>query len=228
MAKRTWAPRPLRPRWPARLTNNLTSHLRLQFSRDLQQSYPNSAFPLTRIYDAIDGFGRSSILPRTTREHRLHAAETLALSGRRHSFKFGGDFIGTWIYNFFPSLFGGEYIFDDVTVDPWTFAPQTYGMRITPLRAYAHMVPHYYIQNFGTAVSHPDTTEYAAFVQDTIRVTDHFGLTLGVRYDFQAFRTDKLVSNYYFRPIPAACRWTATTSPRGWGSPTPSASGVRW
>ena len=71
------------------LTNNLTSHFRLQFSRDLQQSYPNSAFPLTRIYDAVDGFGRSSILPRTTREHRLHAAETLALSGRRHSFKFG-------------------------------------------------------------------------------------------------------------------------------------------
>ena len=99
----------------------------------------------------------------------------------------------------FPSLFGGEYIFDDVTVDPWTFAPETYGMRITPLRAYAHMVPHYYIQNFGTAVSHPDTSEYAGFAQDTIRVTDHFGFTLGVRYDFQAFRTDNLVSNYYFR-----------------------------
>ncbi|MGA1999615.1 MAG: TonB-dependent receptor [Terriglobales bacterium] len=181
------------------LTHNLTSHLRLQFSRDLQQSYPNSAFPLTRIYSAVDGFGRSSILPRSTREHRLHAAETLALSGRRHAFKFGGDFIGTWIYNFFPSLFGGEYIFDDVTVDPWTFAPETYGMKITPLRAYAHMVPHYYIQNFGTAVSHPDTKEYAAFAQDTIRVTEHFGLTLGVRYDFQAFRTDNLVSNYYFR-----------------------------
>ena len=181
------------------LSNRLTSHFRIQFSRDLQQSYANSTYPLTRIYGVMDGFGRSSILPRATREHRLHAAETLALSGRRHSFKFGGDFLKTWIYNFFPSLFGGEYMFDDVTVDPWSFAPQTYGMRITPLRAYAHMVPHYYIQNFGTAVSHPDSTEYSAFAQDTIRVTDHLALTLGARYDFQAFRTDELVSNYYFR-----------------------------
>jgi hypothetical protein len=180
------------------LTSSLTSNLRVQFSRDLQQSYPNSAFPLTRIYDVMDGFGRSSILPRTTREHRLHAAETLAFGGRRHSIKIGGDLLKTWIYNFFPSLFGGEYIFDDVTVDPWTFEPVTYGMRITPLRAYAHMVPHYYIQNFGTAVSHPDTTEYAAFAQDTIRVTDHLGVTLGVRYDFQGFRTDELVSNSYY------------------------------
>ncbi len=181
------------------LTNRLTSNLRLQFSRDLQESSPNSTFPLTRIYDAVDGFGRSSILPRSTREHRLHAAETLAFSGRRHSFKFGGDLIRTWIYNFFPSLFGGEYIFDNVTVNPWTFTPETYGMKITPLRAYAHMVPRYYIQNFGTAVSHPDTSEYAGFAQDTIRVTGHFGLTLGVRYDFQSFRTDNLISNYYFR-----------------------------
>ncbi|MGZ4813497.1 MAG: TonB-dependent receptor, partial [Terriglobales bacterium] len=180
------------------LTSSLTSNLRVQFSRDLQESYPNSAFPLTRIYDVMDGFGRSSILPRTTREHRLHAAETLAFGGRRHSIKIGGDLLKTWIYNFFPSLFGGEYIFDNVTVNPWTFEPVTYGMQITPLRAYAHMVPHYYIQNFGTAVSHPDTTEYAAFAQDTIRVTDHLGVTVGVRYDFQGFRTDELVSNAYY------------------------------
>ena len=180
------------------LSKNLTSQLRVQFSRDLQQSSPNSEYPLTKIYDVFDGFGRSSILPRRTREHRLHATETLALGGRRHSFKVGGDLLRTWIYNYFPSLFGGEYIFDDVTVDPWTFAPMTYGMRITPLRAYAHMVPRYYIQNFGTAVSHPDGGDYAAFVQDTIRVTNHLGVTLGLRYDMQTFRTENLVSNYYF------------------------------
>ncbi len=180
------------------LTNSTTSHLRVQFSRDLQESHANSEFPLTRIYDVMDGFGRSSILPRATREHRLHIAETLAFGGRRHSIKTGGDFIQTWIYNFFPSLFGGEYIFSDVTVNPWTFEPVTYGMRISPLRAYAHMVPHFYIQNFGTAVSHPDTSEYAGFAQDTIRVTDHLGVSLGVRYDFQSFRTDSLVSNIYY------------------------------
>jgi len=56
----------LTPRW--------TSHLRAQFSRDLQQSFPNSTAPRTQIYDWIDDLGQSSILPRATREHRLHLA----------------------------------------------------------------------------------------------------------------------------------------------------------
>jgi hypothetical protein len=101
----------------------------------------------------------------------------------------------TWIYNFFPSLFGGEYIFDDIRVNPFTFEPMVSGMETTPLRAYAHGVPRYYIQNFGTAVSHPDTNEYAWFVQDTVRVTNRLALSLGVRYDFQTFATKGLQSN---------------------------------
>jgi outer membrane receptor protein involved in Fe transport len=53
----------------------------------------------------------------------------------------------------------------------------------------------YYIQNFGPAISHPDTDEYAAFLQDTIRVTHRLALSLGVRYDRQTFNTSELVSN---------------------------------
>jgi hypothetical protein len=70
-----------------------------------------------------------------------------------------------------------------------------YGLKLTPLRAYAHQVPRYYIQNFGSAVSHPDTNEYAAFVQDTIRVTGRLAMSLGVRYDLQTFSSKGLVSN---------------------------------
>ncbi|HYN16320.1 MAG TPA: TonB-dependent receptor [Terriglobales bacterium] len=177
------------------LSPRATSHLRLQFSRDLENSDANSSLALTKIYNITDGFGRSSILPRTTREHRLHLAETASLEGRRHQWKFGGDVLKTWIYNFFPSLFGGEYYFDTIKVNPFTFVPQIGGLPLTPLRAYAHDVPRYYIQNFGHAESHPDTTEYAWFVQDTIRVTGHFALTLGVRYDLQTFNTSNLATN---------------------------------
>ena len=177
------------------LSPRLTSHMRLQFSRDLQNSIANSSDPLVKIYGLIDGFGRSNILPRTTREHRLHLAETLSREGRRHQWKFGGDMLKTWIYNFFPSQFGGEYYFDEIKVNPFTFVPQEGGLPLTPLRAYAHDVPKYYIQNFGNAVSHPDTTEYAGFVQDTIRLTGHFALVLGVRYDLQTFNTANLVTN---------------------------------
>ena len=177
------------------LSQQLVSHLRLQFSRDLQQSFSNSDAALTQIYDVIEGFGRSTILPRRTREHKLQVAETLSFDGRRHSWKFGGDLMRTWIYNYFPSLFGGEYIFDNIKVNPWTFEPMVGGTELTPLRAWAHGVPRYYMQNFGTAFSHPDTNEYAAFVQDTIRVTDRLALNLGVRYDLQTFTHEGLVTN---------------------------------
>ena len=177
------------------ISPRLISHLRAQFSRDLQQSTSNSDSVRTRITSIIDGFGRSSILPRQTREHRAHLTETFSFESGRHAWKFGGDAMITWVYNFFPSLFGGEYIFDDIRVNPFTFEPMPYGMATTPLRAFAHDVPRYYIQNFGTAVSHPDTNEYAGFLQDNLRVTHRLAMSLGVRYDLQTFSSKGLASN---------------------------------
>ena len=67
--------------------------------------------------------GRPSILPRETREHRIHVAETISREGKRHAWKFGRDALLTNIYNFFPSNFGGKFIFDPINVDPFTFQP---------------------------------------------------------------------------------------------------------
>src|SRR2546427_10462557 len=181
------------------LTSNLSfrliSHFRAQFSRDLQDSISNSSDPITRIPTVIDGFGRSSILPQQTREHRAHFAETISLDGKRHTWKFGGDALLTWIYNYFPSLFGGEYIFDPIKVDPFTFEPVEGGLELTPLRAYGHQVPHYYLQSFGSAVTHPDPNEYAGFSAVTIPVNEQFALSLGARYDLQTFSTKGLIAN---------------------------------
>jgi outer membrane receptor protein involved in Fe transport len=177
------------------LSMRVVSHLRAQFSRDLQWSDSNSDAPLSNLPGILNGFGRSSLLPRETRQHRAHFAETLSLEGKRNSWKLGGDALISWNYDFFPSNFGGEYLFYPIKVNPFTFAPMEGGLELTPLRAYAHTVPHYYIQNFGSAVTHPDTDEYAAFVQDTIRVTHRLALSLGVRYDLQTFTTKGLLSN---------------------------------
>jgi hypothetical protein len=195
----------LTPRW--------TSHFRAQFSRDLQQSLPNSTAPKAEIYNWIDDMGESSILPRQTREHRLHLAETMSVSRGRHEWKFGGDMMRTWDYNYFPSLFGGEDIFDYIVVNPWTFTPMHGGLELTPLRAWAHTVmpswdfdaaswsgppanvARYYVQNFGNPVSHPDSNDYAAFVQDTVRLTHRLSASLGVRYDLQTFSKAGRVSN---------------------------------
>jgi hypothetical protein len=68
------------------ISPRLTSHLRVQFSRDLEQSFPNTTGPQTSIYSWMEGLGQSSTLPRETREHRLHLAETLSLTrGRNQS-----------------------------------------------------------------------------------------------------------------------------------------------
>jgi hypothetical protein len=182
------------------LSTRLTSHLRAQFSRDLRQSYTNTNDTLIKVTDIIDGIGRSDLLPRATREHRAQLAETLSFDSSRHSFKFGGDALLTWIYDYFPSQQSGEYIFDILKVNPFTFEPQEAGLPLTPLRAYAHEVPHYYLQNFGPSSSHPDSNDYAAFAQDTIRVTDHLAVNLGVRWDLQTFTTTGLLSNPLFPP----------------------------
>jgi hypothetical protein len=182
------------------ITARLTSHLRLQFSRDRQQSFPNSTAVRTSIYSWMDAFGQSSILPRQTREHRLHAAETMSLSRGRHEFKFGGDAMLTSDYNYFPSLYGGEFLYNTVSVNPFTFVPMRGGLKLTPLRAWAHDVPRYYLQNFGNPVSHPDSNDYAGFVQDTVRLTPKFTLSAGVRYDLQTFSKTGMMSNPLWAP----------------------------
>jgi len=182
------------------LSQRWTSHLRAQFSRDQQQSFSNSSDVLVKIPTILDGMGRSNLLPRQTREHRLHLAETVSFEGRRNSWKFGGDGLLSWIYDFFPSQQSGEYLFYPIKVNPFTFQPMEAGLELTPLRAYAHEVPHYYLQNFGSAASRPDTNEYAAFAQDTIRVTNRLAVNLGARWDLQTFTTAGLVSNPLFPP----------------------------
>ena len=205
----------------------LISHLRAQFSRDLQQSSTNTTDPLTVVRSIVDGFGRSNILPRQTREHRLNLAETISLEGRRNSWKLGGDILQTWIYNYFPAQSGGEYIFDLIKVNPFTFEPQEAGLLLTPLRAYAHDVPKYYIQNFGSQSSHPDTNEYAAFLQDTIRATSHLAVSLGARYDLQTFSKKDYLPTLCGR-IPARFPTIPTTMPRESVSRIRSEACARW
>ncbi len=176
-------------------TNKFAGNLRLQYSHDMQDSLANSDQPWTKIYGIMDGFGNPSTLPRNTRENKLHVAETLSYDTGRVHWKFGGDFIQAWIYNYYPYLFDGEYYFDDVKVDPFTYAPMEYGEPLSPLRAYAHDVPRYYMQDFGNPVSHPNSRMYAAFMQDSIRITRNFTLNAGIRYDLQTFDPGPLVSN---------------------------------
>src|SRR5271165_6564714 len=200
--------------WTSIWTNHLSSNLRAQFSRDVQQSFANSDAAKIKIYGLVDGMGRSNILPRDTREHKLHIADTVSYNTGRMNWKFGGDFMPTWIYNYYPEMFGGEFYFDNVKVNPWFFTAQKNGEPLTPLRAYAHGVPRYYMQDFGNAVSHPNSRSLAAFVQDSIRVTRSLTVNAGVRYDLQTFRVPGLVNNPLYAPSGKIPTDTTNFSPR--------------
>ena len=200
--------------WTSSWTNRLSTNLRGQFSRDVQQSFANSDAPKIKIYGLVDGMGRSNILPRQTREHKLHVADTVSYNTGRMNWKFGGDFLQTWIYNYYPAMFGGEFYFDRVKVNPWFFTPMKYGDPLTPLRAYAHGVPRYYMQDFGNAESHPNSRSYAAFVQDTIRVTRKLTVNAGLRYDLQTFQVPGLVNNPLYEPSGKVPLVTDNFSPR--------------
>ncbi len=214
------------------LTSNLSikavSRFRAQFSRDLQSSTANSTDPLTKISDIIEGFGRSSILPRQTREHRLHLAETLSVEGKRNSWKFGGDVLLTWIYNFFPSLSGGEYIFDPIKVNPFTFEIQEGGLELTPLRAYAHQVPHYYLQSFrpgGHTSGHERVRRILAGHDPGLGPPGAEPGRALRPADVHHERTCRRIRCGRMR---AASLTTPGTSRRAWGWRTPSGTSGRW
>ncbi len=127
-----------------------------------------------------------------------------------------------------PHLFGGEYYFDNVKVNPWTFAPERYGEPLTPLRAYAHDVPRYYMQDFGNAVSHPNTRFYCGFVQNTFQVTRNLTLNLGLRYDLQTFEPGDVAKQSAVRAFGKGADRSRITSRHASASPTPWATGIRW
>ncbi len=87
-------------------------------------------------------------------------------------------------------------------------------MPLTPLRAYAHDVPRYYMQDFGNAVSHPNSRSYSLFVQDGIRVTRSLTVNAGLRYDLQTFEVPGLVSNPLYAPAGKVPTETDNFSPR--------------
>jgi hypothetical protein len=200
--------------WTSIWSNRWSTNLRAQFSRDLQQSFANSDTPKIKIYGLVDGMGRSNILPRQTREHKLHVADTVEFNTGRNNWKFGGDFLQTWIYNYYPAMFGGEFYFDNVKVNPWFFTPAKYGEALTPLQAYAHGVPRYYMQDFGNAETHPNSRSYSGFVQDTFRMTRKFTVNAGLRYDLQTFQVPGLINNPLYEPSGKTPTVTDNFSPR--------------
>jgi outer membrane receptor protein involved in Fe transport len=159
---------------------NLFNEFRTQYAQDQEPGEANTNDPETIVNQSgqrVLTFGRNNFSPRETTIKRFQIADSVTWVRGAHSFKLGADYNHDNIFNFFPGFFGGSYTFNSLA----SFnrgSPTASG--------------EFYQQNFagvGTtgAETHPNITEFAAFVQDVWKVRRDVTLSLGLRYDVQSF-----------------------------------------
>jgi outer membrane receptor for ferrienterochelin and colicin len=156
------------------LTNSLFNEVRAQYAKDSEPGKANSADPEAQINQnsiRVINIGRNTFSPRETTIKRHQIADTLTDVIGSHTVKMGADINQDKILNFFPGNFFGSYSFNSL-------ANFQNGIAASYLQAFAGP---------GTSgpVTHPDMTEYAAFVHDEWQMRPTLTINAGLRYDFQ-------------------------------------------
>src|SRR5436190_11741357 len=154
------------------LSSSITNEFRFQVAKDREPGLANSSDPEAQI-NTGSGFlliGRNNFSPRETTIKRIQFIDNVSYLRGRHNFKTGLDVNRDRIFNFFPGFFSGQY----------TFTYASFGTN----------TPSAFSQNFagaGTtgATTHPNSTDFAVFLQDDFRLNAKLTLNLGVRYDKQ-------------------------------------------
>lgn len=156
------------------ITNSLFNEVRGQYAKDSEPGKANSADPEAQINQnsiRIINIGRNTFSPRETTIKRHQIADTLTDVIGAHTVKGGIDVNQDKILNFFPGNFFGSYSFSSL-------ANFQNGIAASYLQAFAGP---------GTTgpTTHPDMTEYAAFVHDEWQASPTLTFNAGIRYDFQ-------------------------------------------
>jgi len=155
------------------LSANTINELRFQAAKDREPGSANSTDPEAQIQTG-SGFlliGRNNFSPRETTIKRLQIIDNISFGWGRHAFKAGLDVNRDRIFNFFPGFFSGQYTF-------------------TSYANFAANTPSAFSQNFAGAgttgpTTKPNSTDFAVFFQDDIRINPKLVLNLGLRYDKQ-------------------------------------------
>jgi outer membrane receptor protein involved in Fe transport len=154
------------------------NELRAQWGRDQEPGEANTDAPEVNLRQGsatVLVFGRNFFSPRETTIKRFQVADAVTWIRGAHSLKAGFDLNFDKIFNFFPGNFGGRYFFNSIA-GLGTGFPNAAGESYQQAFAGA-----------GTtgATTHPDLSEYAAFVQDEWRASRKLTLSFGLRYDVQ-------------------------------------------
>lgn len=163
------------------ISSTLTNEFRFQVAKDREPGLANSTDPEAQI-NTGSGFlliGRNNFSPRETTIKRWQLIDNLSWVHGRHTFKTGIDLNRDNIFNFFPGFFSGQYTFSPIT-----------GVAATGYLAFQLNRPTTFAQSFAGAnttgaTTHPNSKDFAVFVQDDIKVTPKLTLNLGLRYDKQ-------------------------------------------
>ncbi|HEX8475781.1 MAG TPA: TonB-dependent receptor [Pyrinomonadaceae bacterium] len=155
------------------LTPRVVNEFRFQFARDAEPGEANSTDPEAQIRTDFGTLfiGRNNFSPRETTIRRAQFVNNLSYVRGAHVAKVGVDFLFDRILNFFPGSFGGIYGFNS-------------------LADFAANRPSSFTQRFagaGTsgATTHPNSEDYAAYIQDDWRATPKLTINAGLRYDNQ-------------------------------------------
>ena len=123
--------------------------------------------------------GRSPGASQDIRNHRVQWSDTVSWVHGKHAVKVGADVMLDRITYFTAQNFAGRYLFLSLA----SFGESLEGTpQPRPRESFLQS-----FSDFGTPgmTTHPDTDEYAAFIQDEWRVASTLTVNAGLRYDLQ-------------------------------------------
>ncbi len=127
---------------------------------------------------SVTSIGVSNILPQGREQRTYQYTDNFSLTRGTHNFKVGAEYYALDADSFFDSNLRGSLTFNN-------FADFAAGNPVT------------YTQNFGNSVRNNVVHNAFAFAQDDWKVTPHFTVNLGVRYEWAGgpTETNKKISN---------------------------------
>ncbi len=168
-------------------TSKFFNEFRAQVARDREPGFANSDNPEATISQggtAVITIGRNNFSPRETTEEKYQFIDNVSYITGAHSLKGGVDVNIEKILNFFPGLFGGQYVFNSYADYNNHFTPGTAQFQRAARFTQA-------FAGLGTTgpTTNPNFNEFGFFLQDDWRITPNFTLNSGVRYDIQKMRS---------------------------------------
>jgi hypothetical protein len=172
---------------------NLLHETRIGYSWKRTGQTPLSTEPSLQVAGYFAG-GGSSAGELNNREHDLEADDDVILSRGRHTLKFGVQSLAVFEHDYDPDTFNGAFVFGggSAPVLDANNNPTDETTTITAIEQYRRAVaslpggtPTTIQRNSGTPLVPLTQWRLALYAQDVAKLTNHFTLYSGFRYQFQ-------------------------------------------